>query len=163
MSPINPSEQPSNTEANDNRLAPRPQLKLTIAQVRDKDNDVEGNGADFFAKVWFGDSLAGDTSVFDNNNNNIFPNWEFTGSYPLSHFPDTIPIRIQIFDQDTVFDDQVDINPNRGETLNLFLDTHLRRITGDGISGFRNTEEWITIGEDDTGDDAEITFKIVWS
>jgi hypothetical protein len=155
-------EQRINVGAEANDLAPHPQLKLTIAQVNDRDGDVEGNGADFYAKVWFNDSLAGNTAVFANNRSTISPNWEFTGSYPLSHFPTTIRISIQIFDQDTVFDDQVDINPNRGETLNLYLDTTLKRITGDGIKGFRNTGEWITIGEDDTGDDAEITFKVEW-
>jgi C2 domain len=157
MTHINPSE------SIDPSANLRSQLKLTIAEVYDKDRDVEGNGADFYAKVWISNELAGNTAVLDDNNSHIFPNWEFTGSYPLSHFPPTIPISIQIFDQDTVFDDQVDINPNRGETLNLFLNTNLKQITGDGIRGFRSTGEWITIGEDDTGDDAAITFKIDWN
>ncbi|MCU0568610.1 MAG: C2 domain-containing protein [Oculatellaceae cyanobacterium Prado106] len=151
----------NNTEKFD-VLTLQPQLKITLSEVHDDDGDVEGNGADFYAKVWIEGSLVGNTAVFDNNNNHIYPNWEFTKIYPLSHYPTTIPIQIQIFDQDTVYDDQVDINPNRGETLHLYLDTNLRQVTGDGIQGYQSVGDWIAIGEDDTGDDARIQFKVDW-
>jgi hypothetical protein len=135
-------------------------IVLNILEVHDDDGDVERNGADFYADASINNVDFASTSVWSNNSNHIYPtNWQFSLDVPLST-SGLIPVNISIYDKDTVFDDQVDINANSGETAHLFYNLDTGIITGDGITSVQYGHSQIEIGETGEGDDARILFTL---
>lgn len=135
-------------------------ITLNILEVHDDDGDVERGGADFYAKASINNVNFNPTNVWAQNSNHIYPtNWQFSLDVPLNT-SGVIPINVSLFDKDTFFDDQVDINANSGETARLFYNLNTGVISGDGITRTRYAGERIEIGETGEGDDARILFTL---
>ncbi len=142
------------------RTAPRLRfVYLTIQRVRQIGNpDGAGGGtADYYSKVqldgkWFKKSKHREDRA------EVTPNW----IYGLAFSSDshrTIPIRIELWDHDTLSsDDRCDINPRSGKKrVDLTYNTATGAIGGD-VSGTRDTP--ITMTGSGDSDRAALTFVI---
>lgn len=133
---------------------------LTITNVRQlSDPDpgwLQGPG-DYYARV----KMAGAgfaKSTHRDNDANVSPNWLFGLAFS-SDTDRTIPIRLEIWDHDTLSgDDRCDLSPVNGKThIDLAYDTATGKITGD-VTGTRDTP--ITIAGSGDADRVEATFVL---
>lgn len=131
-------------------------VTVTIVEVRAIDSmDPMGDDADFYARVSIDGQSLPDTSVYSEDNNDIYPEWTFSRLVSK----EKVPIHIEIWDSDLVFDDQVDIDHDSGDSdLDLVFDVSSQSISGDVIYGYsrgegdsNRAEIWFNIGLD-TGD-----------
>ncbi len=126
-----------------------------VAQIG-KNIDPPFNGdADFYTKV----SIDGENFVTDDfaGKRVITPNWTFRKQVLRSR--GTIPIRIEIWDEDSNGrgdDDQIDVNPATGRGMTLQYDLRSRRFTGPatGASGIG-----VTVRGNES-DNADLTFTV---
>lgn len=137
-----------------------PQINLNISQVQalnNPDSGWFGDDADFYSRVRINGATL--TSGAVSNNNNAFPNWNFTQSVNSRY----VSIEVEMWDSDGGLagaDDRIDIDPSSGQNLNLTFDVVTGAITGD-VSGSRGqllniagnsgdrARMWFTV---DTGD-----------
>jgi hypothetical protein len=158
-------------------VANRQFIEVNIEQVRaidDFDRKVSVGGyvnrsymADFYAKVQIGsDGEWQKSQVYQDQNvvNNMF-----AANRVMSNTRDGIvPIKISLYDQDALKDDQADINPALGHSgLHLDFNTRTGEITGNGVRSRREGDLIIVSGaldgsgRKDRGDSrAEIAFRI---
>ncbi|MDY6938849.1 MAG: S8 family serine peptidase [Cyanobacteriota bacterium] len=137
---------------------PTENLTVTVNRVRELDNVDISSEADFRTQV--GINGASWQSGVLHNQDEIFPNWQF--SQPVTG--PTVPISIALQDEDTIFGSfetyaEVDISPVSDETaLDLTVDALTGEIIGPGINGTLG-EELYARGDRDT-DFAEIWFTV---
>lgn len=131
---------------------------LTIQRVRqidDPDPGLFAGDGDYYAKVrmsgsWF------EKSEHKDNRANPAPDWVFGLAFS-SDSHRTIPIRLQIWDHDVVFDDQCDVSPVAGKkSLDIKYNTATGQITGDA-TGTRDTPITVRGAGDDR---VEVTFVV---
>ncbi len=147
-----------------------PQVNLNISQVQalnNPDSGWFGDDADFYSRVRINGTTL--TSGVVSNNNNAFPNWNFTQSVNSRY----VSIEVEMWDSDGGLagaDDRIDIDPGAGQNLNITFDVVTGAITGDvsgsggqlltiaGNSGDRarmwftvNTGDWYTLNLKDAG------------
>jgi len=128
-----------------------------VKQIDDPDPSVFQGPGDYYANVrmsnaWFAPSKHEDDRA------EVSPNWLFgLGISSGSHL--TIPIRIEIWDHDSLSsDDQCDVSPVVGrKALNINYNTATGQITGD-VSGTRDTP--ITVQGAGDSDRVKITFIV---
>jgi hypothetical protein len=171
--PVVPAPQPSRP----NPAATRQFIEVNIERVRaidDFDPKVSIGGyanrsymADFYAKVQIGsDSEWQKSQVYQDQNvvNNMF-----VANRVMSNTRDGIvPIKIALYDQDALIDDQADINPALGHSgLHLDFNTRTGEITGNGVRSRREGDLIIVSGaldgagrKDQGNSRAEIAFRI---
>ncbi|MBF2029711.1 MAG: hypothetical protein IGS48_23635 [Oscillatoriales cyanobacterium C42_A2020_001] len=137
-----------------------PQINLNISQVQalnNPDSGWFGDDADFYSRVRINGTTL--TSGAVSNDNNAFPNWNFTQSVNSRY----VSIEVEMWDSDGGLagaDDRIDIDPSSGQNLNITFDVVTGAITGD-VSGSRGqllniagnsgdrARMWFTV---DTGD-----------
>jgi hypothetical protein len=111
-------------------------LSFIIDRVNSEDSDPWPAGEnDLYPEVQIDNGgIERRPSISDRNN--ISPNWRFERSIdPRSRLSYSIPIRAAIWDEDILFDDQIDISPLFGdEVLDLNWDLETRTYSGDVTS-----------------------------
>ncbi|EKQ69497.1 Calpain family cysteine protease,pre-peptidase C family protein [Leptolyngbyaceae cyanobacterium JSC-12] len=133
-----------------------PQVNLNISQVQalnNPDSGWFGDDADFYSRVRINGTTL--TSEVVSNNNNAFPNWNFTRSVNSRY----VSIEVEMWDSDGGLagaDDRIDINPGAGQNLNITFDVVTGAITGD-VSGSRG--QLLTIAGN-SGDRARMWFTV---
>jgi len=133
-----------------------PQVNLNISQVQalnNPDSGWFGDDADFYSRVRINGTTL--TSEVVSNNNNAFPNWDFTRSVNSRY----VSIEVEMWDSDGGLagaDDRIDINPGAGQNLNITFDVVTGAITGD-VSGSRG--QLLTIAGN-SGDRARMWFTV---
>lgn len=138
-------------------------VSVGISAVADSDKDVENNliqkTGDFYSKVRINNGYEY-TSSTKNNAPSYFltPDWNF--SQTVSQGTSFVPISINLWDDDGVYDDHVDINadPNQ-RSLSLVLNTATGKISGGGLSREYNVGEIIR-SEGTSSQDAAIAFVV---
>lgn len=123
---------------------------VTIFEVEVFDEIDEPSGdADFYAAVTIdGVQKSTDQCAFEDAGDHIFPNWEFSQNVDINANPDEASVAIEIWDDDSpcpgsidigTGDEQMDIDPGGGRTLNFVVDLNPCAVSGEA-SGACNAE-----------------------
>ena len=135
-------------------------VTVTIVEVRAIDSmDPLGGDADFYAKVSIDGQILPTSSTI-NDRDDIYPEsdpqpWIFSRMVSKA----IVPIRIEIWDNDLIFDDHVDIDKDSNDRdLELSFDVTTQSLSGDVTYGYsrgagdsNRAEIWFNVGLD-TGD-----------
>ena len=109
-------------------------VRVVITKVKQLDDEDGWGDNDFYGKV----SIDGNwqpPSSWKDGESTVTPNWGFHSGVGQTR----VPVALQIWDDDgglNFEDDQVDITPGKGRTLNFLYDTATGKISGD-VSGTR--------------------------
>jgi len=134
-------------------------VRIIIERIRALSNFDPASpwGADFYASVTIDGEELNNRDQHVEDQDDIFPDWEFSKQVDLAM--GRISVTIEIRDYDGGLrgeDDHADINPNPGRNLNLTLNLNPCSIEGD-LSGRCGTRLTSSGTEDDS---AEIWFRI---
>lgn len=140
-------------------------VTVTIVEVRAIDTmDPFGGAADFYAKCSIDGNSLPDETVYRGNDDDVYPEWTFSLVVPKN----LVPIHIEIWDDDLIFDDHVDIDEDADDRdLDLFFNVATQGISGDATYGYSNgggdsnrAEIWFNIGLDGGDKDGDGLFDI---
>lgn len=129
-----------------------------VRQIEDPDPGLFQGSADYYARARIGGQWLARTRTRDDTSQ-FSPNWLFGFAFS-NNSHQTIPIRIELWDEDGVFNgnDLCDISPVAGKKgLEIRYNTATGQITGD-VTGMRDSS--ITVRGTGDSDKAEITFMI---
>ncbi|MEM8639921.1 MAG: S8 family serine peptidase [Cyanobacteria bacterium P01_G01_bin.54] len=137
--------------------APEPvtqDITVTIHRIREIDNVDRLNDADFRATV----RINGQTVVSPvwEEDNDVNPNWKATQRVTAT----TIPITINVEDDDGWRYQEIDVDPTGGNTLTVEYNLLTGEITGPGINGQPGEQLFAQGNDNGSDDDAQIWFSI---
>lgn len=138
-------------------------VEVVINSVHQLDDIDTAGAADFYAKVRIGDFPQERTGTYEDAMN-ITPNWTFRRQVARGT---GLPVMIEIWDEDGGFnggDDHVDINPNPGRSLRLWVNTtsegikHQDLVVIEGVAQSGGVVMGIAAGDED--DRARMSFTV---